>query len=79
MGIKWSIRMGKILVIWLVAGSPLSASNYSCEDVRAYVQANGKALAWVKAAEMIAAGQLTWGQLRAARACLAAGKGKSGG
>ena len=65
-----------VLVSWLAASSPLAAgSNYSCEDVRAYVQANGRAHAWVKALEMIAQGQMTWGQLRAARRCADAPKG----
>lgn len=58
------------VVIWLGANAPLpSGVIYSCEDVRAYVQANGRAYAYARAGEMILAGQLSWKQFRAAKRC----------
>jgi len=67
-------------VILLTANITLAAvaspgTNYSCDDVRGYVAAHGKAHAWAKALEMVATRQMTWGQLQAARKCLRAQKG----
>lgn len=65
-----------MLVIVLTASLAMPPdTNYSCDDVREYVAAHGKAHAWAKALEMIATGQMTWGQLKAARACMKVKKG----
>lgn len=62
------------LAVHLAAIAP-PGTNYSCDDVRGYVAAHGKAHAWAKALEMVATRQMTWGQLQAARKCLKVQKG----
>lgn len=64
-----------MLVIVLTASLAAPSTNYSCEDVRGYVATHGHAAAWAKALEMIATRQMTWGQLKAARACMKVKKG----
>lgn len=65
-----------MLVIALTASLAMPPdTNYSCEDVRGYVAAHGRAVAWAKALEMFATRQMTWRQLQAARACMKVKKG----
>ncbi len=53
-------------------------SSLTCADVRAYVDANGKARAWIKAVELIAEGKMTWGDYRQAKRCLKSDRRDSG-
>jgi len=67
-----------MLLAIILAVNTAAAPTFSCEDVRAYVKENGKAVAVAKATELLLAGQITWAQLRAAKRCLAVPKGASG-
>lgn len=72
---RLSTRMGSATVVLLAAN--LTIMPMDCDQVRSFVMQYGKARATVWAIEQITLGTYSWKEMRAAKRCLDASKGRS--